>query len=621
MNVDLTLATLRLFKAVPIDKHSMVPTNPVAFKRTIENGYIFTPDVFGIDSLIELVNGVWGINARNLNQTFHKSWDKVANAPIQQLVIEQIAHYITTYGFEELGLYHQDFVYVPHEKLDVPELTEDFRLTVIRGMTADEFRDKVSDLLSSGVALSEQSVNDAYTVAVEFGFNQSIFDIKNHEVQVKLFDYHHIVPDKPVDFLRYAVYRSTGETLLIKNSALINKIQNGNPVLSLFQLYDDQQDLSILATIFNRYKPLFLAFKSQKGMAPIINKIRRLATVYHKPMPKDVLNSVTADLKNHTLDLKGFNLALNQANTFRKVRLAYALQNRISGNDSIVYQIRNGKSYATDFKYDVHVHKTAFLLHVVLNSIAGNLTPKVGGKRVYIPAGMNYALPATEKKFTGNIPSGSYVEVPGDMVVGIHWNNVGNHRIDLDLSLMNAEAKVGWDAAYRSHDRSLLFSGDRTDAPNPAGASELFRISGTSGAWMMNVNYYNFYEYVDVPFQIVVGEASGKGANYTIDPNHLIASANSVMDVHQKTLGLVVSDDKSRKFYFTESNFGGGRTSVHRPYIEQGRQFLVNSLLHSISLNDLLVRAGAVLVDNQADADIDLSTESLDKTTILALLS
>jgi hypothetical protein len=47
----------------------------------------------------------------------------------------------------------------------------------------------------------------------------------------------------------------------------------------------------------------------------------------------------------------------------------------------------------------------------------------------------------------------------------------------------------------------------------------------------------------------------------------------------------------------------------------------MNSYTNAISLNDVLVQAGAELVDDVADADIDLSVEAIDKTSLIALLS
>ena len=61
------------------------------------------------------------------------------------------------------------------------------------------------------------------------------------------------------------------------------------------------------------------------------------------------------------------------------------------------------------------------------------------------------------------------------MIAGVHWEDVKRNTIDLDLSLINChEGKIGWNASYRSTEKSVLFSGDITSAPKPKGASEFF---------------------------------------------------------------------------------------------------------------------------------------------------
>lgn len=37
-----------------------------------------------------------------------------------------------------VGVYNQDSVYIPHERLDIPQLKEDIRLVVIHGLTKEE---------------------------------------------------------------------------------------------------------------------------------------------------------------------------------------------------------------------------------------------------------------------------------------------------------------------------------------------------------------------------------------------------------------------------------------------------------------------------------------------------
>jgi len=608
----------------------MVPIqNEELDKITLPKGFIFDGQIAAnyhdTAHLVDLVNQAYGRSSEELNATFHKSFAKVRDASMEQLVYEQMIHYLTTYGAENAGVFSHEGVFIPGEVLDAPALKDGVRIVVIRGLTKEELKVELMKLLTSGIALAEKTLADVLDVAAFVGIDENDLGvIKNKEAKSALYDYLGVVPKSPIEFLRFVVFRSTNETLLIKNKALITKIkeQKNLDVARYFDQYEKDTGLQHLATIFYRYKPIFLAFRTNTKMKKSINKIRRLAVVNHKPMQEDLLNTITGRLKtNDKPNLHQFETALMNANIFRKIRLAYALKFRTTDADSILYRVRNGKSYAKEFNFE-NKKGAEIIYGIILKSIIADLRPNVEGKTFYIPKGLKYALPATEKQFTGNLPTGSYVEVLENMVAGIHWENVGRNRIDLDLSLSSNLGKIGWDGSYRTQD-AVFFSGDITDAPKPKGASELFHVGGTArGAWLINLNYFNFESDVEVPFKIVVAQDSKENIdrNYTIDPNKLVALSNSVMNVKQKTLGIIVADENSSKFYFAEAEFQKSISSRHTAAAEQARKYLLNYYTDSIVLNDVLVLAGAEIVDEPADGAQDLSPEAIDKTTILDLL-
>lgn len=627
-------STIRLFKVLPVDSHDNankhLTTEADLAKETLAKGFIFAPDVLAqyhdFTHIKDLVNQAYGRSSEQLNATFHKSFAKVRDASMQQLVFEQMIHYLTTYGAEHQGVFSHEGVFIPAEQLDAPELKYGLRIVVIRGLTKEELKVELMKLLTSGIALAERTLADVLDVATFVGVDENdLALIKNKEAKSALYDYLGLVPKSPVEFLRFVVFRSTDKTLLIKNKALIQQIkdQKNLDVARYFDTYEKEVGLQHLAQIFYRYKPIFLAFRTNSKMKKSINKIRRLAVVNHKPMQEDLLNTITARLKtNKKPEMGQFEQALIGANTFRKIRLAYALKFRTTDADSILYRVRNGKSYAKEFNFE-NKKGAEIIYGIILKSIINDIRPNVEGKTIFIPKGLKYGLPATEKQFTGNLPTGTYVEVHEDMVAGIHWENVDRNRIDLDLSISNNIGKIGWDAAYRDGNQDIQFSGDITDAPKPNGASELFHVGGTArGSWLMNLNYYNFNDDVDVPFKILVGQESRENIekNHTIDPNKIVALSNSVMDVKQKTLGLIVADENSTKFYFAEAEFQKGISARHTAAAEQARKYLLNYYTDSIILNDVLKLAGATIVEEPQDGALDLSFESVDKTTILWLL-
>ena len=425
-----------------------------------------------------------------------------------------------------------------------------------------------------------------------------------------------------MEFLRYLVYKTTGKTLLIKDRATITLIKDTTfkNVENLFATYESDYGLKHLAGIFYRFKPIFLAFRAAAHMKPVINRIRRLAENYHSPMPEDYLNEITAKVeRNEPLLEADLKEELNTVNPFRKIRLAYALKYRTKDADSILYRIRNGKSYAKSFDFQ-NKQYASDVLDIVLESITDDLRENVEGKRIFIPENIEYSLPTTEKQFTGMFPSGTSVKIPTDMVFGVYWENVGKNRIDLDLSLINLDAKYGWDGVYRNKDRSILFSGDMTDAKD--GASELFYIQRQeANSFLFCLNYFNYDPNIEVPFKLFVAHESIKNMkqNYMVDPNNIVAQAGSTVRQRQLVLGVVVVNDEESTFYFAETSIGNSISARGVKYVDDGLKYLKNYYTNTINLRSLLESAGAILSD-QESCNLDLSPEKLEKDTIINLL-
>lgn len=631
---------LRLFNAVLVDNKEEKPSVSRFIERGIKNGYILSPYIDASVSLLNTIEKVVGISGEKANASFHKSWSVINDATIEQLVIQQIVHYITTYGFERLGIYSEDTVYIPHEVLELPEITDNLPLTVIKGMTKQEILENILVLAASGIALSTDTLTDIMTVIKALDYTAMFVpQVRNRELKALLYDFYNIAPTEPVEYLRYVITKLTGKSLLIKNDELISeiKIADEDVLDNLLKLAPKD-----LASIFYRFKPLFLAMKSISNNKTFFNRLRKDAVTLHKPLPEDYLNTITAKIKNDVeFNFSSFDKKLHDANTFRKIRLAYALSNRLHAGDSIVYKVRNGRGWATDFAWKDELNGfTANMLALVISSIADDIKPKVEGKIIYIPSTIHYALPATEKQFLGNIPANSYVSVPHDMLVGIHWTNLdkaekeedwygyGNTvRVDLDLSMLSLNSKYGWDGWYRSDSENILFSGDMTDAHKPKGASEFFYIKNTvDEAKTLYANYYNFRKSGVVCKLIIASEkVTNLSQNYIVNVNNIIASANINLTKKQNLLGIIMNVDKENRFYFSNTSIGDSITTRNSEISKRVNKFMEDSLHNTIDFIDILKRTGATIVSERPELAeteyIDLSPESLDKTTFIKLLS
>ena len=638
-SVKLTEATLRLFNAVFESNATKYNQKPVEDNDFIINGLVIDPRITLSADTKAAILGICGLSGAKANSAFHKSWQIVRDSSMEVLVAQQILHYFTTYGYQALGIYSDDTIYIPAEKLDIPaimawSLKDTFALTVIKAMTESQIADAVLDLGASGIALSQETLDDIMIVieAIELPPIHFVLDrITNRELLTRLYDHFNIAPTKPEEWLRYIVAKITGETLLIKNSALIEKLRAANSGVLDLLLLNAPKDL---ASIFYRYKVLFLAMKQASINKNFFNRLRKAAPAQHQPLPVDYLNTVTEQIKKGTLNLIALNGVLEKATIWRKVRLAYALSHRLQAGDSIVYKVRNGRGWITDFDWPQKaIPLTKKALKMTVKSIASSLESNVSDKVIYIPDNIRYALPATEKQFTGNFPTGTYVVVPKDMIVGIHWLNNepegilrwGYGTVDLDLSATSIEGKIGWDSKYRNEAQTVLFSGDITSAPKPDGASELFHFSADIvQPHMISVNYYNRPDDGETDCKLFVATAARDliERNLMVDQNRIIATANIRITQKQTVLGLVVNVGTENRFYFSNVAIGNSITMQTNEQVHKARRFLLHSMVGSLSFAKILKIAGALVVNEVPEEGeyIDLSPEKLTKSTIIDLL-
>jgi len=616
-------ATLRLFNAIQVDAGRPAGISNDILARTVRHGYLLHPAIKPDRKLLGTIESVIGISGEKANASFHKSWRVVRDSPMESLLTEQIIHYITTYGFEALGLFRQDAVYIPPEVLDFPEIEQRLRLVVIKALDAHEILQAIT-ALGSGLALSDQTLDDIMAIVRANNYDGAfVRHIANRQLKARLYDHYGLVPSEPVEFLRHLVTKLTDETLLTKNDELVSRIKASNGKLLDCLLKDAPDDL---ASIFFRYKPLFLALKSISQNKSFFNRLRKRADKLHRPLPEDYLNSVTARIKQDRLDTEAFRRQLAKAPIFRKIRLAYALAYRVSDAGSIVYRVRNGRGWATGFRWPPELRsRTQQVLNITYDSIVDDIRPQVQGRTFYIPSYIRYTLPATERQFTGHFPTGSYVRVGEDLIVGIHWVNT-QKRVDLDLSVISTSGKFGWDAAYRSGDRKILFSGDVTDAPPPRGASELFYFrKAVDEPLIVNVNHYNRATKGDeAQCKFLVAQHCPRSfdENYMVDVSDILAAANMAITSRQSTLGLVANVNNESRVYFANVSVGKSISARQNEHSEHARRYLLSQVTQAFNLNDVLRKAGAQVATTVPEGEYcDLSPEALDRSVIIDLIA
>jgi len=585
------MKTLKLFNAV-ISKKS----HEQSFVSG--DGYIIEPKaLWAKDRIIEYYRQE-ALNGNDLNKTFHKSWQKIKESTRVDLAIEQILHYLSTYGTD-----FQAEIYIPDEVLEVPETKIVFK--VIKAYTKDVIRDKCLSLLKSGVALKEDTVDDLLSILVDgTGYQFTGKEgIRNKEATVKIADLYGVIPCDTMGFLRYIMYRATGSTLLIKNTEAIEAIKacSYNPSAQFGKF-----GIERLAENFNRFKPLFLAFKNK--CPKTINRISRLSKTCHKPMVQNALNEATQrELTNkdrHWLD---------NATPYSLFKALSACWARVKGQSAFVYRIRNGKSWvAENISKSVNLENYKFILDYLKERYA------LKGRKIFIPEGVEYALPTTEKMYVGNIPTGT--KFCGEkLAVGIYWKDEWGAR-DLDLSGLGLSGKIGWNASYGQggDNRGIMYSGDITSAPRGA-VEYLYADKKLSQPTLIKMNVFSGDD--TAGYKIIVGKGDEIDKKYMMNPNNLFMEARCQAVQRQMILGLWIPEERGQSFVLL--NFGAGHTRVSASS-EIGtiaRQALLQQWRSPVSLNSLIQALGAEIVEGKECADIDLSLNNLEKDSFTKIFS
>ncbi|NIF06825.1 hypothetical protein F3J23_15365 [Chryseobacterium sp. Tr-659] len=575
------MKTLQLFNAVLAKRSDEKPF-------VSDDGFVIESDALWAKKEIISYYSKEKLNGNDLNKTFHKSWEVIRNSTRFELLMEQITHYISTYGSR-----FQDEIYIPDEVLNIPNMKLNFK--VFKAYSLEEMTDKCLSLLKSGIALKEETINDLlYILTKELGYTfTGKENIRNKEAVIKIADLYHVYPENTVEFFRYIIYKTTNTTLLIKNDELISLIKQSRFDPSYFF---ENFGLEKLAEIFNRFKPLFLAYKNKSSKT--INKISKLSKVYHQPLVSNPLNDATSTLLEES-DLHW----LDNATPFALFKALSACYQRMYGQDTFVYRIRNGKSW-------VKTGKNSSVNEMNFDFILAYLKSRfdLSGKKFYFPEDVEFGLPTSEKMFVGNIPTGT--RFSGEkLAVGIYWEDAWGAN-DLDLSGLNISGKTGWNAAYNQGDGNLMYSGDMTSAPNGA-VEYLYANNGLNTPTLIMNNVYSGK--TECGYKIVVGKGDHISRDYMMNPNHLFAEARCNSVQRQTILGMLLP--KGEKQSFVLLNFGAGHSHVsgNSEISVMATNALYQQWYEPMSFNLLIKELGATITSEKNESDFDFSLESLEK--------
>ena len=631
---------IKLFNVALVENTSSKDMFKTVNQLAAQVGYFVHPDVCNESVLAFLKD-----QTINLNATFYKNWQEVISKTRLELALDQVFHYLTTYGTS----FSFGNGYVPNDGKNNAPAIEFKNFKVIMPISSDDLFDRCWNMLCSGVALKEdtmQAVADYVIEHVHNGKMINVDSIKNREALIYICDILNIWPENAYNLFRLIMYKTTGDTMIVNNDNTIHKIKvASNSVFDFNKLSD--ADLARLSSIFLRYKNLFIAFKHNQHYVDnrsAINKLRKLAVKNHKPFKAGFWQTLFSEPKSAE-EIKEH---LGELTTYKKIALMQLCKERYMMPKDNLYFIRNGKqflkindavdvttkeakdkSFYTAVVYNILKDSVIDTLKansekdvvVALNEDGTSAETKKAPKIVKLYSGMHVALPSSEKSFIGNYPFGTKFDLTQNNLIGCYWrNNWGTN--DYDLSLVDIKGnKIGWNSQFYNDEQNIVYSGDMTNAEpeacevikiaNPTDVKALIKINQFRGQYKSKFEL--FFGQSDKHFRYKAYD------NFMVDPNEIKFRATVEHENKKEMQVALVGNNKITLMEVHSGNsiVSGRNNSHNEDYINA----LMAKTEYFVDAEEMLREAGFWIVDENYTGEVDIDFANLDKDSLLSLLA
>ena len=621
-----------------------------------EEGEIVIPAV-NYDVLREIVDAF--STSEDWDKTFYVSWKDCAETAYAEALLNQHFHYLTAYYNDMKDKTGTIPVFVPRDVFLKDEKNHsrfvpscDYQVITVANDAI--FIDIIRQYLYT--VARPDGIKETMAKILTFFKDNGVLDffdldkIKSFEMKCLVWEILDKVPSNENDFVRFMVYKATDDPMVIKNTDTIAQIHQycqtcGKEVFHYFS----QIPWTDLAKCFNRYKPLFLAFKKATDMKPVINKISKLSKTLHVPMNDISVKNMTkfyreGRVKDFTEVVKKLSLrdAIRMYDYFNQKYFDATTPDKVTHE---FYLIRNGKIHVEPIVEEKRLNadqaKTLKnLCSLKIFQHLQNLQRPFSDKIFVIPDYLEYPAFFSEKQMVGNVPYGTSIALPEGKAItpAIKWKNQ-NGRVDLDLHLTGLNAAYGWNQQfYNTHSYNVHFSGDLVDAPH--GAVEAYWIEREDGVgrknpemYTLSVHNYRSSKDVNYSFVLTTNDCDHWSDDGMVDIDNVYGTP---VPLHLKnegdhaTLGLISPEDN--KFYF----YGGALGAKIRlvPDISMSRQFIktaIEKVKTRFPLKFILEASGGKIVSSVAEAQeyikeygkdfeiVDLSLDKLTPTSFSAL--
>ena len=555
--------------------------------------------------------------------TLHRSIKIVDIMDLDELRLHQVLHYLSVFSHQEDGScfgnipVDKESTYLPNEYLGLNNDQDPIKFTIIYPITVDELVEKIKDLVS-GIALKQETIELLMEIIPSYTNRFSIDDFKNKEIKAYLIDAGYYTPSNAIDLIRYIYYKKTGSTILIsskynKQDFNVNSYRyNSSELLASFT---ENYGVETIARTFNRYRDFWIMLKKDsKTNAKIINKASKLAKTLNVPCKQLPLDNIASPF---VLD-KDVIKELKKVTVFKKISLYNYLLNELTPSEYKLYNIRNGKIFVKESKETKYPSVIARRLVLIANSIREDLKDKVEGKKFLLSKYVQYAVPTSEKNFIGNIPVCSKISTTDNFSFGIHWFNLPNNRVDLDLHAESKNIHIGWNCDLRNS--VATHTGDVTNAPLPNGGAEAvyFKDQFVDDTAVITINNYTSADNVTTNLFF----------NWFNDDK--VLNKDSILDINSDTLyikdfvieddemmlGFVRSDETGKKdFIFYSSRLGDRIVSKYDTVMDNIASAINSTIDNRLMLEDLIGMCGGLITDNSEEADYNLDETNLVKNS------
>lgn len=541
--------------------------------------------------LLETSMQWFGFDIQNAASTFYDDFKQVQDTPEELLKVYQLIQYVT-FELNQVGLLDKEQVFIPNQ-LDIEKLEQDVKkLVEIKALTRADIETKVKSLLSSGMPLDVNLVNDLDYLVSELGILLNYDDIANREFACLMVVKGKVALPKNLDeFFRVVSYVSGFGTQLRKYKRELEKQTyyqaltcNAVAVEKLFNRFINLYGETYFAQHCTRYRKMVLILRKVFKNKTVLNRILENSKKVNIPRKFTVLETV--------LDPKWSNEvvedSLRKATIYQLIRIYNYIQEKMvmdtSTNKDQVYTNRMGKMFFKECKdpfvflrfNTFDLYKTRLdILDKVLKERAESykLRLEKENKRVaiYLPKEqrLKYKVPTSQKNFLGTYPMFSTIRLDKSLNVGIYWNR----DVDLDLSLVSSSGElVAWHSHTKLGGWRATHSGDMRGTNRHGFASEILHIENNS----KEEDYYTVKVAMYTPFtdkglmnlfitegeKVTVGQDQYKMENIVKNPV-LNVKVDEPTTTSPKVLGCICTSPTTQEveFILADKGLGTGRVA------------------------------------------------------------